>query len=670
MKTPTDRRFHATLFALGLLLYLGVRFARLPEYPIYFFSDEAIHPVIAASLVENRFVYEGERLPTYFRNDRKFSLGATVYLHIIPYLMFGKSVWAVRGTTVLLTLLAAISIGLILKHIFDKPFWWAGPLLLSIVPAWFLHSRTGFETAMACSFYAAFLYGYLRYRRGAPRYLYPALVFGVLTFYSYAPGQLVIVLTGVGLLLSDFRYHWENRRTTLPAAGLLVLFALPYLRFHLAHPAAFRENLQESSSYLVQNYTALEKARLFFAHYAQGLNPLYWYFPNSVDIPRHVMDGYGNILWITLPFALLGLVDAARAVRDPARRAILLALFASPAGAAVSGLGVTRALFFVIPATILTGLGFDLVLEWVQARWVSPRRLAMGAFGILAAGSLLQTVDALHNGPFWHTDYTMYGMQYGARQVFGEIQEVLSAQPGTKIKLSPDWANGVSVLAHFFLDDPLPVELESLQSYAPEYREIDPEALFVIPFSDYLRAVESGKFELQVERSIPDPNGHPAFMFVRARYVANIHEILAQEAAAREVLLTASATLDGMPIVARYSRLDMGEIPNVFDGNDETLVRTEAANPLVVELYLPETRLVSGLDLIIGATQAQITVFVYPEAGAEPLVFAQILEGFLDAPAVSMDFGQTVLALAIRVEILDMRQGEPGHVHLWEIRLR
>ncbi|HLF88918.1 MAG TPA: hypothetical protein VI451_08250 [Anaerolineales bacterium] len=669
------------LFVMGLVIYLVVRLIGLSDYPIYFFSDEALPTVYASDLLRDNFVSEGDTLlPTYFRNGRKFSLGATVYLNIIPFLIFGKSVQVVRGTTVLVTLLAAAGIGLMMKQVFERPNWWVGPLLLSLVPAWFLHSRTGFETAVASSFYAAFLYFYFLYRTRAPRYLYHAVIFGALTFYSYAPGQLVMVMTGVGLILSDLQYHWENRQVGMRGVALLLLFAVPYVRFQLTHPGAFEENLRESSSYLVGNYTSLEKFQRFLKEYITGLSPLYWYFPNNVDIPRHTMNGYGNILWIMLPFALIGLVEALKSVRasphSPVWRALLIGLAASPAGAAVAGLGVTRVLFFVIPATLLTGLGFDKGIAWGQAylqrkgKKFSPQNLAWSVFGILAVGCIVQSADALINGPIWHTDYGMSGMQYGARQVFSEIEAVLQTQPETSIHLSPDWANGVVELARFFLGDPLPVTLESLQRYSLELRALDPNVLFVMSFREYLEAGESRKFNLHVERTIYDPNGHPAYLFAHAEYVSNVDEIFAEEAEARRVLLDGSTYFEGYPIPVRYSKLDIGDISNVFDGNDETVIRTAEANPLVVEFFLPETRQVNGLELIIGATKVQITVQLFPEFGAEPVVFNQELEGFLESPNVVMEFGEAVPALVIRVEIKDLHQSEPGHVHLWEIRLR
>jgi hypothetical protein len=261
-------------------------------------------------------------------------------------------------------------------------------------------------------------------------------------------------------------------------------------------------------------------------------------------------------------------------------------------------------------------------------------------------------------------------MQYGARQVFAEIKDVLITQPDVKIRLSPDWANGVFALARFFLQDPVPLELESLQNYTLEKREIAPNTLFVVSFSDYLRVTNTNKLDLTIERTILDPTGHPAFYFLQAAYVANIDEIFAQEAEARHQLLDNSVTFEGYTIPVRFPKLDMGDIPNVFDDDTATLIRTAEANPLVIEMYLQQVRQVSGVELQIGATLAQITVRVSPEFGAEAVVFTEELEGFIDNPTVFLDFGETVPASVIRIEIKDLRQREPGNVHLWEVRLR
>jgi len=115
--------------------------------------------------------------------------------------------------------------------VFKSPFPWVAVLLLSITPAWFLHSRTAFETALATTFFAVFIYFYLMYRNVSPRYLYAAVVAGALCFYSYSPAQMVMAVAAVLLLISDAPYHWKNRLTVLKGLELTLVLALPYARF-------------------------------------------------------------------------------------------------------------------------------------------------------------------------------------------------------------------------------------------------------------------------------------------------------------------------------------------------------------------------------------------------------------------------------------------------------
>ncbi len=58
------------LFALALLIYAATRLIRLPDFPIYFFSDEAIQSVLASDLIGDKFrdSSNGMLLPPYFKN--------------------------------------------------------------------------------------------------------------------------------------------------------------------------------------------------------------------------------------------------------------------------------------------------------------------------------------------------------------------------------------------------------------------------------------------------------------------------------------------------------------------------------------------------------------------------------------------------------------------------
>jgi 4-amino-4-deoxy-L-arabinose transferase-like glycosyltransferase len=276
----------ATLFGLALIVYFLTRLIGLAQFPIYFFTDEAIQTMAAADLIRDGFRDEEKTLfPTYFKNGPFYNLSASVYLQALPYVLFGKSVFVTRTVSVLVGLLAAISIGLILRDIYKVPYWWAGVSLLTIAPAWFLHSRTAFETVIFVSFYALFLYLYLLYRYRSPRYLNWAVLAAALAFYSYSPGQLVMGVTALLLLISDGRYHWENRKTLLRGLGVALLLALPYIRFRWQHQGAPLDHLRLLGSYWVQPIPLREKISHYWSEYFYGLGPSYWFIPNERDLP-------------------------------------------------------------------------------------------------------------------------------------------------------------------------------------------------------------------------------------------------------------------------------------------------------------------------------------------------------------------------------------------------
>ena len=285
--TDRTRRLAVWLFLLGIAVYLLTRLIGLTDFPIYFFTDEAIQTQQAADLIARGFRDgHGTFLPTYFENGGQFNLSLSVYAQVIPTLIFGKQVAITRSTAVLLTLVAAVSLGFTLKEAFKSRVWWLGPLLLAAVPAWFLHSRTAFETTLMASLYAAFLYFYLRYRSDHPKALYPALITGALAFYSYSPGQVIVVVTGLMLLVADARYHWQHRKNALKGLALLAVLALPYLRFTLTQGGAQLQHLSLLNSYWVKPLPWWEKLGMYCVRYLKGLNPFYWFWPNPSLIEK------------------------------------------------------------------------------------------------------------------------------------------------------------------------------------------------------------------------------------------------------------------------------------------------------------------------------------------------------------------------------------------------
>lgn len=661
------------LFGLSLLTYLSTRLVGLVNFPIYFFTDEAVNTVLAADFVRDHFHnYDGDLFPTFFINGGQYNLGPSVYLQIIPYLIAGKSVWVTRGTAALATLIAAISVSLALRGIFNIRFWWAGALVLSVIPAWFLHSRTAFETSLMVSFYAAFLFFYLLYRyRRAPGYLYIALVFGALTFYTYSPGQMVMLVSGVLLFISDIRFHLKNWRTGLIGGGVLLLLALPYIRFILTRGSANYQHLALLGSYLISDISLLGKVQRFTLEYLKGLNPAYWFLPNTVDLSRHLMKGYGHLSWFTFPFALIGLGSCLKHFRSSAHRAVIIALLAAPSGAALVQLGITRALVMVIPLAILITLGLSIVLEWLIQRAWSRVVLSVGLFGLLTGYNIFMLRDALVNGPTWYTHYGLSGMQYGASQVFGEIKAYLVRSPDTKIILTPTWANGTDVVARFFLPDNSNASLGGIDGYIFEHKPLDANTLFILTPEEYQRMLDSKKFtDVKIEKVMAYPDGSPGFYFLRFRYVDQIDAILAAEKEARRALISQDVVVAGRPAVVRYSMLDMGSITNLFDGNPDTLARTLEANPMVVELSFPQPRSLRGITLRVGGTATEVKVSLQMPGNGQPMVYDQTFAQTPENKNASIDFGGIYPVTLMHLEVKSIYDGEPAHVHLWEMTLR
>jgi len=189
---------------------------------------------------------------------------------------------------------------------------------------------------------------------------------GALSFYTYSPAQFIVPLTALGLLISDWHYHWENRRTALASLVLLLILALPYLRYSINNPDASIVHLHTLYSYWFDKIPLSEKLTRYLSEFGIGLSPWYWYVPNDRDLSRHLMKNYGNILLVTLPLALLGMAQALQNLSRPAFRTIIIALLISPAAAALVQTNITRALVFVIPTAILTSIGLEQYLHWLE----------------------------------------------------------------------------------------------------------------------------------------------------------------------------------------------------------------------------------------------------------------------------------------------------------------
>ncbi len=660
------------LFVFALCVYALTRLHALEEFPIYFFTDEAIHPVLASDLIRNGFHdAQGNLFPIYFQNGLYWNLSLSVYLHALTVALFGKTIWVTRATSAIISLFGVAAVGLILKWFLNARWWWLVVLFLTVTPAWFLHSRTAFETVLMVSFYVWFLLFYLLYRYRSPRWLYPALIFGAAAFYSYSIGQAVMAASGLLFLISDWRYHWKNWRTGLIGVALLGLLAFPYLFFRWQNPEAVVSQLRILESYWLKPLPLDLKVQHFLSDYAYGLSPQYWFLPNDSDLVRHRMKDYGNISWWVLPLVLVGLWGCLRRFRSsPAHRAVLIAALAGPFGSALADISITRALLFVVPANILALLGFETLVGWaksLRAQWT----VAMGSALVLSLLSLWMLRDALTNGPTWYKDYGLFGIQWGARQLFTQaIPDYISLHPLGTVYLTPTWANGTDVFLRFFPTLPR-LQIGNVDRFIAFKQNLDSQSTLIMTWEELDRARASGKFKPDfVDKIVPYPDGRPGFFFTHLSYVDNIDEIFAAERQARQKLVTDTVTLNGEPVIVAHSVFDGGTAQDMFDGDPYTLARGLEANPLVIEMQFAKPRAVSSLDAIFAQMNFKWTILLYADDASLPVEYSAEYSDLPGEPHVTMKFDEGAAQVSkIHIEILQLNAPEPAHIHVRELVL-
>jgi hypothetical protein len=671
-----------TLFVLALGVYVLTRLWGIDSFPVFFYSDEANYVIFANELTERGFRgSDGQFLPLYFLVDsNRWAPLSVVYFQLVSSSLLGNSIFVARATNALISLLAVVSVGVILRNIFRLQYWWAPVLILGMTPAYFLYSRTVFEVIIMVAFYAAFLLAYLLYRTQSPRYLYLALGLAGAAFYTYSAAQPLMLLTAVVLGLADLRYHLTHRRLLLKALPLVVVLAVPFIRFRLAHPNALEVHLGAVFSYWVEDIPLTQKLGLFLRHYAYGLSPQFWFWPGALEdpvLPNQHIPGRAHFGLEWLPLAAIGLWICLRHWRDVRHRTVLLAMLCIPMASVLDSAEVRRLLAMAVPLAIIVGLGLERLLNWLNGRFrprLSAPRQAWAVFGVLAVANLWTLGTAVINGPTWNTDYGLGGVQFGVKQIFVDtVPKYLRADPTVKVAITPVWANNTHVFPSFFYseEDQARVRMGVIYDYLREIHELENTLMIMIP-SEFEFARTSPVLEaLTVEELLFYPDGRISFYVTRPVYADNAAEMIELARLARQQPVETELTLAGQPVTVRHSLLGSGEIGVVFDGITDSVVRGLEANPFLLELAFGAPRAIAGAALTLGSLDDVTVEVVLTAPDGASVTYEQRYTGLPGDPTVDLGFPDGPAAVAVfRLEITNNLSGATAQIHVRELVLR
>jgi hypothetical protein len=309
-----------------------------------------------------------------------------------------------------------------------------------------------------------------------------------------------------------------------------------------------------------------------------------------------------------------------------------------------------------------------LLFGWLDDKFPWRRSVAILFAGFIGLASLWMTGDALRNGPLWFKDYGLYGMQWGGESLFKTIQSRRMANPEKEIILSPTWANATDVLARFYLGDPLPVRLDTIQAWGLYYNPpLDDSKLFIMTPEEFAWMRSSPKFtDWRVLNEVLWPDGNTGFYFVSLRYADNVKAVFAQEFADRRVPVTSTISLFGQTVTAKHSPLDIGAIAQAFDKDQLSLIRGFEANPLEIKLEFGEPVKISKVTVYAGAPPSGLSVTLTTSTGETVTKSVEATSSEVVRPIIVV-FDQPVDASVLELAVSNLGEHEPAHVHVWEV---
>lgn len=294
----------------------------------------------------------------------------------------------------------------------------------------------------------------------------------------------------------------------------------------------------------------------------------------------------------------------------------------------------------------------------------------------MAGINIIMLNDAIKNGPAWFPNYSLYGMQYGAKQIFKDnILPGLKADPNRKYVVSPSWANGTEQFISFFIPSELSSRVELAQpiNYAQQLKNGLPNTIFVSTADEYNNLINNPEFtNIHILQTIPNPDGQPGFYFITLQSVSNIEAIIAAEHEKNRTPIEESAAYQGITLKVLHSPFGIGTLDNVFDNDPFTLVRSLEANPFLFDIY-PEKPINTNSITIQTGTQQKFTVSInlYPVNSKIPITYVKSFSGLPTDPVVSINFDQgPALSARIKIELKDEISGEFSEIHVRTLEIK
>jgi hypothetical protein len=377
---------------------------------------------------------------------------------------------------------------------------------------------------------------------------------------------------------------------------------LPFLWLQYAHPEITMQRFQAIRGERIYTLPLAQVVQQTALNYASVINPYYWFFKLENLHPRHSLPGFPLMpVWL-FPLWIVGTLTLLWGWRDLTNRVALLAILTTPVTAALFDISTARCFPVGVGYVLLCAYGADVVLRRLPT-WLSLLG-GIGMCGYVGWLFVFTQTKALYSYPV----YGMYGIQYGARQLYDWVRE--KSKTETDIRVINATFNSGEALRQFYLSP----EIRSRVAIIEPLRicqgrdEWSDSTLFIFP-ALWFETVQPGTcppFEREVVEVLRDPKGQPLLEVLRLKHSPAVNEWFDNVKRERLKLKVDEVVVNGMKASFEHTKIAWGTIEGFFDGDSGTRARTDDINPGVFALRFAATSIKEVLVRLDNTSLAHV----------------------------------------------------------------
>lgn len=363
------------ILALALVIGLFLRVYDLGNVPNGLTWDEAAIGYNAYSLLKTARDEHGSFLPLIFKSFGDYKPGFYIYLTVPSVAIFGLNEFAVRLPNALFGVITIYGLYLFLNKLQRNKKNSLLPVFASFslaISPWAVHfSRGAWEVNVFVSLLLFALYFYLKFLNDESS-LFPSLLLGSLTLVLYQAAKMLTPLLFI-LFFIVYKKDSIKKLSHFLSIKKNIYYLLPFLLFglwlaygvffgqagnRLATLSIFGYRPQLANTYY-ENQPLLT-LNLVLSRYLYHFSPEVLFYEGARISERAHIPGAGLLNHIEFIPLLFGLFYLGKILPTKAKKIIfgLLLLSPIPASLTLAEYSPLRALFMIIPLSVISGAGF------------------------------------------------------------------------------------------------------------------------------------------------------------------------------------------------------------------------------------------------------------------------------------------------------------------------